>query len=138
MRWGTKKPRSLTLRFYAALLIDLNEYLASFPGATLTYKISVTELKEILPTSMPTSWSKQYYTQGFDCESITFKKAVNIFERIGIDESIYKGVVEPSYKNPPGHTPTVLVTSGKIEEKPPCHGLAPRRVRALASVENDM
>ena len=45
MRHGMKTPQSLTVRRYAARLIDLNEYLASFPGATLTDKISVTKLK---------------------------------------------------------------------------------------------
>ena len=61
-----------------------------------------------------------------------------MFERMEISESIYKGIVENSYKNLPGKTPTVLVTEGKREEKPPSHGLAPKRVRALTSSENDM
>ena len=77
-----KKPQSLTVRRHAARLIDLNDYLASFPGATLTDKIGVTELNEILIKSMPNRWYKQAYVQGFDCESITFKKAVNMFERM--------------------------------------------------------
>ena len=51
--------------------------------------------------------------KGFDCESITFKAALNIFERMEIAESIYEGVVEPSYKNILGHMPTVLVPAGK-------------------------
>ena len=46
---------------------------------------------------MPNSWSKQAYVQGFDCEYITFKKSVNMFERMEIAKSIYKVVVEPSY-----------------------------------------
>ena len=45
-------------------------------------------------------WSKQAYIQGFDCESINFKRYVNMFERMEIAESIYEGVVEPSYKKP--------------------------------------
>ena len=82
MRRGMKKPRSLTVRCYAARLIDLNEYLALFPGATLTLKIGVTELNEILLNSMTNSWSNKDYVQGFDCESINFLKAVNMFERM--------------------------------------------------------
>ena len=39
-----EKPRSLSVRRYAACLIDLNDYLASFLGATLTDKIGVTKL----------------------------------------------------------------------------------------------
>ena len=68
---GMEKPRSLTVRRYAARLIDLNEYLASFLGATLTDKIDVTELNKILLKSMPNSWSKQAYLKGFYCESTT-------------------------------------------------------------------
>ena len=49
---------------------------------------------------MPISWSKHAYVQGFDCDYINFKKAVNMFERMEIADSIYEGVVEPSYKKP--------------------------------------
>ena len=63
----------------------------------MNYKISVTELNEILLNSMPNRRSKQAYVQGFYCESITFKKAVDRFEHVEIAESIYEGVVEPSY-----------------------------------------
>ena len=49
---------------------------------------------------MPTNWSKQGYLQGFDWESITFKKAVHMIESMEIAESIYRGVVEHSYKKP--------------------------------------
>ena len=38
---------------------------------------------------MSNSWYKQVYVQGFDCETISFKKAVNIFERMEIVEIIY-------------------------------------------------
>ena len=47
---------------------------------------------------MPNSWSKQAYVQGFYCETIYFKKSVNMFENMEIAESIYEGVVKPSYK----------------------------------------
>ena len=92
-----KKRRSLTVRRYAERLIDLNEYLASFPGADFTDNIGVTELNEILLNSMPNIWSKQACVQGFDCESITLKKDDNMFEHMEIAESIYKGIVEPYY-----------------------------------------
>ena len=49
---------------------------------------------------MPNSWSKHAYVKGVDCESITFNKSVNIFERMEIAAYIYEGVVEPSYKKP--------------------------------------
>ena len=87
------KPRSLYARRYVAHSIDLNEYLASFLGATLTEKLVVTELNKIPLNIMPNIWFKQAYVQGFDCESITLKKYVNMFERMGNSEYIYKGVV---------------------------------------------
>ena len=46
---------------------------------------------------MPNSLSRQTCVQGFDCEFITLKKAVIMFERMEISKSIYEGVVEPSY-----------------------------------------
>ena len=97
MRRGMKKPRRLTVRRYAARLIDINEYLASFLRETLNDKIGITELNGILLNSVPKIWYKQAYIQGFDCESIAFKKAVNMFEHIETADSIYEGVVEPSY-----------------------------------------
>ena len=75
----------------------MNEYLASFPGANLANNIDVTELTDITLNRIPNSRSKQPYVQGFDCKSIQYKKAVNIFERMEITESIYQGVVETSY-----------------------------------------
>ena len=49
---------------------------------------------------MPNSYIDQAYVQGLYCGFITFKSDVNMFERIEISESIYEGVVEPSYKKP--------------------------------------
>ena len=38
------------------------------------------------------------YVQGFDCENISFKRSVNLFERMEIAEIIYEGAATPSYK----------------------------------------
>ena len=89
MRRCTKNPRSLKVRHYDACLVDLNEYLASFPGATMSEKMGVTGLNEILYNSMPNIWSNQAYVQGSYCETIYFKKYVKMFEHMEIDESIY-------------------------------------------------
>ena len=59
----------------------------------MTDKIGVNELNEIVLNSMPNICYNQAYVQDFDCESITLKKAVNVFEHMKISESIYKGVV---------------------------------------------
>ena len=99
MRRVLSKPRGIKVRRYTAYFIDLKKYLGSFPGATLSVKICVTELREILLNSMPTSWSKQEYLKGFDGESISFQEAVNMFDQMEIAEYIYEVVLEPSYKN---------------------------------------
>ena len=88
-----KKSCSLKVKRYAARLIDMNEYLASYPRAILSDTIYVTELNDIPLKSMHNSWYKQAYVQGFDCESISFKKYVNMFERMEIAESIDEGVL---------------------------------------------
>ena len=97
MRCGMKKTRALLVRRYAVRLIDLNDYLAFYPGETLHYDIGVTELNKILLKSMSNILYRQAYVQGFYCESITFKKAVNMFDQMEIYESIYEGVVEPPH-----------------------------------------
>ena len=67
-----KKTCSLKVRIYAARLIDLNEYLASFLGAAVYDKIGITELNYILLNSISNSWYKQAYVQGFYYKSIYF------------------------------------------------------------------
>ena len=70
MPWN-EKPRSLTVRRFAARLIEINEYLASFPGATFTDRIVITELNIILLNSIPNCLSNHSYVKGFDYEYIT-------------------------------------------------------------------
>ena len=92
-----EKPHSLKVKHYTALLIDLNDYLDSCTEATMSDKIGVTELNKMLFNSMPNSSSNQDYVQVFDCESIYFLKAVNMFEPMEIAKSIVEGVVTPYY-----------------------------------------
>ena len=49
------KPRRLNIRRYAARLIDITEYFASFPEVVMADKIGVTELNETLFNSIPNS-----------------------------------------------------------------------------------
>ena len=84
-----EKLRSLKVRRYAVRLVDFNEYMASFPWDTMAGKIVATELNEIILNSLPNIWYKQAYLQGFDCESISFRNAVNLFDRMVIVEKIY-------------------------------------------------
>ena len=94
MTWN-EKPCTLSVRCYVARLIDLHEYLASFPGANLNDNIVVSKINGILLNSIPNICSRQAYVQGFGCETINFKKYGNVFERMEISEYIDEGVVEP-------------------------------------------
>ena len=77
-----REPCVLMVRRYVDCLIVLNKYLDSLPGAKLSEKNGTVELNEILLNSMPNSCSNKAYVQVFDCEPITFKKDVDIFEQM--------------------------------------------------------
>ena len=98
MRHGMRKSRGLKNIWCAGRLIDLNDYFNLFPGAEVSEKIGVSELDETLLNSIPSSWIKKAYVQGFDCEYIALEKTVNMFERMDIAEYIYECLVEPSHK----------------------------------------
>ena len=54
-----------------------------------------------------------------------------MFERMETAESIYEGVVKPSYfKKIPRQIPTVLIAARIIEDNPPCKILAPQQEKA--------
>ena len=61
-----------------------------------------------------------------------------MFEHTEIAESIFEGVVTPSYKKLLGEKPIVMDSVGIIKENPPCQPLTPQSMRALESAINDM
>ena len=77
-------------------MIYINKHIDVFPGANTRDIVFETELDEMFLNSMPKILSTQEYVQWFDCEYIT-KKYGNTFECIYTAESIYEGVVKPSY-----------------------------------------
>ena len=72
---------SLKVICCVACLIDLNNSLALFPGATLPDTIGMTKLSEILLNSMPARWSKQACVQGFGFEPILVKNILMCFSK---------------------------------------------------------
>ena len=77
----TGNPHRLKIIHYNTHLIDLNRYLAVFPGAKASDKICETDLNEILFDRMPNIWIRQAYVQSFLMNPL-LKKAVNMFERL--------------------------------------------------------
>ena len=59
-------------------MIDINEYLTIFTGRKTYDKIGETELNKILLNSITDVRSKKPYVQGFECETINFKRYVNM------------------------------------------------------------
>ena len=55
-----------------------------------------------------------------------------MFERMEITESIYEGVITPSYKKLLSKKPTIMDSLGIKEDNTPCQKLTPRGMRALA------
>ena len=68
-----KRPHGLRVRRYAACMIDINNYLAVFPGAKASNKICETVFNGIILNSRPNRWIRQEYVQGFYFESINLK-----------------------------------------------------------------
>ena len=60
-----KNPYRLKVRRYFARLIDLDEYLASFLGATISDNMVVTDLNEILLSSISNRSTKKRMYTGF-------------------------------------------------------------------------
>ena len=53
---------------------DPNEYSVVVPRGKASDQIVKMWWNESLLNSIPNGWIKQAYVQGFDCETITFKK----------------------------------------------------------------
>ena len=64
----TRETQILRVRCYAAHLVDVNKYLAVFPGANISDKFYTMELNENLLKSIANRWIKQAYVQGYDYE----------------------------------------------------------------------
>ena len=56
------------------------------------------ELNEILLHNTPNGWDEQDFMQGFDFETETFNKSINMFECMEILEYICEGIVKLSTK----------------------------------------
>ena len=70
MRHVMSKTHGLKLRCYADFMIDLNDYLAVFPGSKASDKICETEFNEMFLDIISHSRISQAYVKGVDCKSI--------------------------------------------------------------------
>ena len=86
MRHGMRKPRGLKERCYVVRLIELNEYLASLPGATLS-KNGVNKLSKPGIAGISNHRCRTLIL------NLLSKNKVYIFEKMDIADYIYKYVV---------------------------------------------
>ena len=71
MHRGMRKKHELKLKRYTDCIIDLNEYLAAFPGTKTVENIGETYLNKILLKSISNGRSKNAHEHIFDFETIT-------------------------------------------------------------------
>ena len=65
-------------------MVELNEYLDIFTGSDIDNKICEGEPNEILMNNTPNGWDNQDFMQGFDSETATYNKSINVFECMDI------------------------------------------------------
>ena len=82
MRRVLRKPRDLTTRDYVARVCEINNLLASFPGADENSKLPEDELLDILEFGMPNSWQRAMTLQDFDPVEHTVSEFVSFCERL--------------------------------------------------------
>ena len=61
-------------------MVDINEYFTVFPGGKASDNLFLDRNKKTILNSITNGCSKQAYVQGFYCETIQFKIALNMFE----------------------------------------------------------
>ena len=84
-----RNPHELKVSHYLAHMVELNEYLAIFPGSKESDKLRETELNGIILHTIPNGCNMQDYGQFFYFEAVTLKQAINMFERMEVSEYIY-------------------------------------------------
>ena len=135
MSRAMRKHRYLQLKIFAAQLMELKKYISLLPGSSNAKKIDPEDLNEIVLHSVPKSWARQAYLQGWILRSeptrthatcLNARKSHNWSTK---DEHLLKILS--------GKNPTVPVLAGRKRE-----GGTPRhptlRMSALASARETM
>ena len=90
-----RKSHTFKIRCYAEHMVELNEYLDIFTGSDIDNKICEGEPNEILMNNTPNGWDNQDFMQGFDSETATYNKSINVFECMDISDYICEGIGKP-------------------------------------------
>jgi hypothetical protein len=90
MRRHMRKPYDMPMRIYRNRVVELNNYLASFPGSfNAEQKLEEEEIIDILEFGIPKTWQDQMVLQGFDPteDGRTSQDLVEFCERLEATEA---------------------------------------------------
>ena len=99
MRSAVYKPCCLPLKIFSSQLTDLNNYFPLLPGSSNANNMVLDKLNDILLHVVPNVWEKQSHLQGWYFEANTYKETCEIFERMEVEEKVYKGVTPSKITN---------------------------------------
>ena len=85
-------------RLYAVSMVEPNVYLAVFLGLDTGKFFCDAELNAIMLHTMTNGWGKNYFFQGLILGRWIIRSNQYVWTYMGIEESIYEGVVETSTK----------------------------------------
>ena len=109
------------------------KYLPLFPGSSTAKKMDPEKMNKILLQTVPNSWAKQAYLQGWDFERRPCKDTWACLSAWILRSKYMKE--GKNLKIPNGQKTTVPVLVGnKMEEEPPCH-TSPRRAALKSARE---
>ena len=86
-----RKRRYLPFNVFSAWQTKLNNYLPLSPGSSASKKIARKKLNKIFFRTVLNVWAKQAYIQGWYFDGRSYKDTCDMFERMNIEEQVYKG-----------------------------------------------
>ena len=79
MRRAMRKPQDLQFKIFMERLTNLNNYLPLFPGSNAAKNMDPEAFNNILLHTVPNSWARQAYIQGWDFEGRSYKETCDMF-----------------------------------------------------------
>ena len=92
-----RKPRDMSVRQYAARIVQLNDDLPNYPEATVNDKLDKDELVEVIEAGLPGHWNQEMLLQGFDVTAHSLMDLVEFGKRLETAETVYN----TTFKNGP-------------------------------------
>ncbi len=98
MRRFLRKPLHMKIREFVARVQELNQYLTYFPPGGDNQRLSQDDLLELLESSIPNTWQREFTRTGYDPVDGTIADFVDHCERVEVTEDV-SGHNKPSNKS---------------------------------------